>query len=285
MNAIELCDVNKSYDGFSLKHVSFSVPKGCVVGLIGENGAGKSTTLKAILNLIPIDSGKILLFGKDHTQQEKLTREQSGTVFEECEFPSYLNASEVSNVMKHIFRTWDKNAFTSYLNQFDLPTNKRVKDFSRGMKMKLSIAAALAHHPSLLILDEATSGLDPIVREEILDILREFIQNEDNSILLSSHITTDLDKIADYITFIHNGAILFHETKDDLTDRLGILRCSQEDLAKLAPGECIRYRQQAFGTEALVRDRAAARRKFPSAVIDPVNIEDIMLFYIRGEQL
>ncbi len=285
MNAIELCDVNKSYDSFSLNHVSFSVPKGCVVGLIGENGAGKSTTLKAILNLIRIDSGSILLFGKDHKQQEILARENIGVVFEECEFPPYLNASEVSGVMKNIYRSWDTAAFSSYLKQFNLPVKKRVKEYSRGMKMKLSIAAALAHHPSLLILDEATSGLDPIVREEILDILREFIQTGENSILLSSHITTDLDKIADYITFIHDGRIMFHQPKDDLTDRLGILRCSREDLATLAPGECIRCRQNAFGMEALVRDRAAARRKFPAAVIDPVTIEDIMLFYIRGEQI
>ena len=285
MNAIELCGVNKSYDNFTLNNVSFSVPKGCGVGLIGENGAGKSTILKAILNLIHIDSGAIMLFGKDHTKQEILTREKIGTVFEECEFPPYLNAPEVSNVMQHIYRTWDKAAFLSYLKQFHLPEKKRVKEYSRGMKMKLSIAAALADHPSLLILDEATSGLDPIVREEILDILRDFIQSEENSILLSSHITTDLDKIADYITFIHEGNIMFHETKDDLTDRLGILRCSGEDFSQLMPGECIRFRRQAFGMEALVRDRAAARRKFPSAVIDPVTIEDIMLFYIRGEQL
>mgnify|MGYP002542964583 CR=1 FL=1 len=284
MNALECYDVTKEYDRFSLDHVSFSVPKGCVVGLIGENGAGKSTTLKAILDLIHIDGGEILLFGQPHTSQDGALREAVGAVFEDFTFPSYLHTSSISHIMRQIYQTWDDNLFQSYLTLFALPQDKMVKHFSRGMKMKLSIAAALAHHPSLLILDEATSGLDPIVREEILDILRDFIQDENHSILLSSHITADLDKIADYITFIHDGSILFHEPKDELIGQLGVLKCSREDLEKLEPGECVRLRQKSYCTEVLVRDRAAVHRRFPSAVIDPATLDDIMLFYIRGEQ-
>ncbi len=284
MNALECYDVTKTYDRFSLNRISFSVPRGCVVGLIGENGAGKSTTLKSVLDLIHIDSGEILLFGQPHTSHNGALREAVGAVFEDFNFPSYLHAGSISHIMRHIYQTWDDNLFQSYLVQFALPPDKLVKHFSRGMKMKLSIAAALAHRPSLLILDEATSGLDPIVREEILDILCDFIQDENHSVLLSSHITTDLDKIADYITFIHEGSILFHEPKDELTGQLGVLKCSREDLEKLDPEECIRFRQKSYCTEVLVRNRAAVRRRFPSAAVDPATLDDIMLFYIRGEQ-
>lgn len=284
-NAIEINGLCKSYSDFSLDHVSFSLPMGSIMGFIGENGAGKTTTIKAMLNLIRRDDGDTRLLGMDSARDERLLKEQIGVVFDESNFHDNLKTREISSIMRRIYRSWDDALFEKYRKAFQLPAEKTVKDFSRGMKTKLCIAAALAHRPKLLILDEATSGLDPVVRDEILDIFLEFIQDEEHSILLSSHITSDLDKIADYITFIHQGKILFSEGKDDLLDNMGLLRCRTEDLRGLSSAEVLRCRKNQFGAEALVADRRRFCARHPGMVVDRLNLEDIMLFYVRGETL
>ena len=281
---LEVKDLVKRYQDFTLDHVSFSLPKGSILGFIGENGAGKTTTLKLILNLIQKESGMVTLFGMDHMKEERRIKEQIGVVFDESYFHDTLSPKDVASVLCRVYPTWDDRLFDRYLGRFSLPKDKVLKEFSRGMKMKLFIASALAHKPKLLILDEATSGLDPVVRNEILDVFLEFIQDEDHSVLLSSHITSDLEKIADYIVFLHKGKVVFEEPKDDLLARYGILRCGAEVFRRLDRAEKIGYRQSQFGYEVLVKDRAAARRRYPGAVVDAATIEDIMLFYVRGEQ-
>lgn len=277
-NVLEIKNLSKRYHEFALKNVSFSLPKGCIMGLVGENGAGKSTTIKLLLNLIRRDGGEVKILGKNNLNHEKEIKEDIGVVFDESNFPDNMNTMDISLVMSNIYRNWDRKLFDGYLERFSLPPQKKVKDYSRGMKMKLSIAAALSHHPKFLILDEPTSGLDPMVREEILDIFLEFIQDEEHSILISSHIISDLEKIADYITFIHKGKILFSEAKDQLLEDYGILKCSHMELDQIDQGVIISYRKNQFGVEALVK-RKKLKSKF---LIDPAGIEDIMLFYSKG---
>lgn len=282
--AINVRELNKTYKNFSLKNVSFSVPKGSIVGFIGENGAGKTTTLKAILNLISRESGEIKILDHDNIKDEKYIKEQIGVVFDESNFHDTLNAKNISKFMAKIYKQWDSNLFLNYLDKFQVPKDKIVKEFSRGMKMKLCIAAALAHKPKLLILDEATGGLDPVAREEILDIFLDFIQDEEHSILLSSHVTSDLDKIADYITFIHDGQVVFSKSKDDLRENMGILKCGTLDFNNLSKEEFINYRKNQFGYEVLINDKYDFIKKHPKLVVDNTSIEDIMLFYIRGDK-
>ncbi|RMD04203.1 ABC transporter ATP-binding protein [Clostridium autoethanogenum] len=282
--AISVRGLNKTYKNFSLKNVSFSVPKGSIVGFIGENGAGKTTTLKAILNLISRESGEIKILDHDNIKDEKYIKEQIGVVFDESNFHDTLNAKNISKFMAKIYKQWDSNLFFSYLDKFQVPKDKIVKEFSRGMKMKLCIAAALAHKPKLLILDEATGGLDPVAREEILDIFLDFIQDEEHSILLSSHVTSDLDKIADYITFIHDGQVVFSKSKDDLRENMGMLKCGASDFNNLSKEEFINYRKNQFGYEVLINDKYDFIKKYPKLVVDNTSIEDVMLFYIRGDK-
>ncbi|AGY75662.1 ABC transporter ATP-binding protein [Clostridium autoethanogenum] len=282
--AISVRGLNKTYKNFSLKNVSFSVPKGSIVGFIGENGAGKTTTLKAILNLISRESGEIKILGRDNIKDEKYIKEQIGVVFDESNFHDTLNAKNISKFMAKIYKQWDSNLFFNYLDKFQVPKDKIVKEFSRGMKMKLCIAVALAHNPKLLILDEATGGLDPVAREEILDIFLDFIQDEEHSILLSSHVTSDLDKIADYITFIHEGQIVFSKSKDDLRENMGMLKCGASDFNNLSKEEFINYRKNQFGYEVLINDKYDFIKKHPKLVVDNTSIEDVMLFYIRGDK-
>lgn len=283
-NAIEINNLNKNYQDFQLKDVSFKVPRGSIVGFIGENGAGKTTTIKSILNLVKRDEGTIELLGMDTLKDEKKIKESVGVVMDGCNFHDNLKTGDISKMMKSIYKNWNQQMFQHYLKEFKLPDNKIIKEFSRGMKMKLQIAVALSHEAELLILDEATSGLDPIVREEILDVFMEFIQDEKHAILISSHITSDLDKIADYIVFIHQGEILLDEEKETLLSQMGILKCSEEDFRKLEGNEFIRYRKNQFSFEVLVTDKAAIRKKYPEAVVDGVTIEEIMLFYVRGQK-
>ena len=283
-HAIMLNGVSKSYKDFELKNVSFSLPKGSIMGFIGENGAGKSTTIKAILNLISCDSGIVKVLGLDAIKDEKEIKKQIGVVFDESSFHDNLKIKDINKIMGKIYDNWDNIIFDRYLQQFKLPMDKSMKTFSRGMKMKLSIAVALSHHPKLLILDEATSGLDPIVREEILDIFLEFIQDEEHSILVSSHITSDLDKIADYITFIHDGEIIFSESKIELTDKMGVINCGATQFSQLDPKHIIRYRKSDFGYEVLIKDRQNFQINHHEIEVEAVTLEQIMLFYIRGEK-
>lgn len=286
-NALEIKNLTKNFSGFTLDHVSFTLPKGSIMGFIGENGAGKTTTLKLILNELKKDEGTVRIYGMDPDVDELACKEMLGLVFDQSYFYEGMCAREISQVMARMFRNWDSDYFTKLIKQFELPEKQSFKEFSRGMKMKLSIATALAHSPKLLLLDEATSGLDPVVRNEILDLFMDFIQDEEHSILLSSHITSDLEKIADYITFIHKGKIVLTESKDVLLSDYGVLKCGAKDFLQLngaiEQGLVIGYRRNAFGYEALVSDRNSALRKFPGMVLDRVTLEDIMMFYVNRE--
>lgn len=281
--AAVITNLTKQYESFKLDSVSFSIPKGTIMGLVGQNGAGKTTLIKSILNLISTDGGECEILDKDSRRDEAKIKEEVGVVFDAHDFYDQFTALQVSSIMKQIYRSWDHEQFLHYMDTFQLPVKKKIKTYSKGMKAKFSIITALCHHPRLLILDEATSGLDPIVRNEILDIFMDFIQDEEHSILLSSHITSDLDKICDYITFIHDGRLIFSKEKDELIYNMGILRCREEDLSKLDPELILRYQKNSFGSEALISDKTAGRRALPDAVIDPAEIEDIMLFYVKGQ--
>ena len=252
---IEVKNLNKTYPGFSLKDVSFKVPGGCIMGLIGENGAGKSTTIKAILDLIHTDSGNIRVLGKDIRKKGKEIREDIGVVLDGASFHETLRAKEIGKFMGKIYQNWDEKYYQRLLKTFNIPGNKPIKNFSTGMKMKLMIVAAMAHHPKLLILDEATSGLDPVVRDEILDMFQEFIQDEEHSVLISSHITSDLEKVADYITFIHKGEIFLSEEKDRIMEEYGIVRCRPEDLASIDPDMIVGISRGAYSCDVLVNQR------------------------------
>lgn len=277
-------NLTKTYENFKLDNVSFDLPKGCIMGFIGENGAGKSTTIKSILNLIEIDGGSISILGTDNLSANKKLKESIGVVFDENCFPENLTTKEINKIMKNIYTQWEENTFNNFMKKFNLPGNKRIKDFSRGMKVKLSLAAAMSHNAKLLILDEATSGLDPIARDEILDLFLDFIQDENHSILLSSHITTDLSKIADYITFIHKGKIIFSKSKDELDSNLGIVRCGAHDFDNLDKTHVIRYKKNHYNYEVLIDNRLDFARKNQNIVVEKCSIDDIMLFYVRGEK-
>lgn len=276
--AIEVQGLTKHYPGFTLDHVSFSVPAGSIVGFIGENGAGKSTTIKALLGLIRPEEGEISLLGKKDGAAFREIKEQIGAAFDESYFPDNLRIKDVDRIMRSIFKTWESDKFLSYCRRFELPGKKTVKEFSKGMKMKLSIAAALSHQTKLLILDEATSGLDPVVRGEMLDLFLDFIQDENHSILISSHITGDLEQVADSIAYLHQGKLLFQEDKDTLLSEYGILRCGSDDLARLPGDRIVHTRRTNFGCETLVKGREEVLRLLPGAVCDPAGIDDIMRF-------
>lgn len=279
MSILSVKNLSKSYADFNLDNISFEVPKGSIMGIIGENGAGKTTTIKLILNLIKKDGGRVKVFGKDNIQEEKRIKQDIGVVLDESNFHDDLKPNEISIIMDNVYDKWDKNRFLNYLKEFRLPYDKKVKEFSKGMKMKLSIAAALSHDPKLLILDEPTGGLDPIVRSEILDIFLDYIQDEERSIIFSTHITSDLDKIADYITFIHSGKIVFSESSHELINSYGILKCGTDDFKKINSEDIIGYRKNQFGYNVLIKDKYNS--KFNDYTIDNANLEDIMLYYIR----
>jgi len=281
-NILEVRNLSKQYKGFELKNVSFCLPKGSIIGFIGENGAGKTTTLKLILNEIQRSSGEIFVFGKDNIRDEKQIKQDIGVVFDENFFYYALKPVQVGKILKATYSNWDDALYEHYLNQFKLPKNKPIKEFSRGMKMKLSIAAALSHHPKLLLLDEATSGLDPVVRSEILDVFLDFIQDEEHGILLSSHITSDLEKIADYITFIHEGEILLSAGKDDILESYAIVRGTDTELARIDKKYIVGSRNNRFGCDALVNNRAMVAAKHPHLVIDNAKLDDIMMYYVGG---
>ena len=277
--ALKVEGLRKEYPGFVLDGIDIALPVGCVMGFIGENGAGKSTTIKLILDLIRKDAGKISVLGEILDTEHGQLKEKIVVVMDECNFPESMTVTNIERMMRGCYRTWDRNRFEQYRQKFQLPSDKKIKDFSRGMKMKLSIAVALSHDSRLLILDEATSGLDPIVRDEILDIFLEFIQNEDHSIFISSHILSDLEKICDYITFIHRGKLVFSEEKESLREKYVVVKCSEKELNLLVPSAVIGVRKNSFGVEALVERKAVPEHM----VQDPASIEDIMLYYVKSE--
>lgn len=278
MNALELRHVTKHYATFTLQDVSLTLPRGCILGLIGENGAGKSTTIRLILNMIRRDAGDILVLGRDNRDQFEQTKEDIGVVLDEACFPETLTARQVDAVMRHTYARWDSDAFAGCLRRFSLPERKPFKEFSRGMKMKLSIAVALSHDAKLLLLDEATSGLDPIARDDILTLLYEFTRDETHSVLISSHIVTDLEKLCDYIAFLHQGKLLLCEEKDRLLERYALLPCDRQTCDSLPRGAVVGVRETAFGREAMV-DRA----KLPSTFeTHRLGLEEILLFLTKG---
>lgn len=283
-NAVEISGVTKKYDGFTLDNISFSVPAGSIMGFIGQNGAGKSTTIKAILNIIGIDSGKITILGKDHIKDEYEVKSQIAAVFDELPFHEGFNANQICTMFSGLYPNWDKEKYFGYLDRFGLPRKKKLKQFSKGMKMKLQIATALSHGAKLLIMDEATTGLDPVVRNEILDIFREYLQDETNSILMSSHITSDLEKIADSVTFIDKGKILLSGIKDEILENHGLIKCKKDELSMLAPEDYISARISDFSAEAMVADRELCRKKYPGILIEKTDLEEIMLFYVNREK-
>ena len=281
MNALELRNLTKQYDGFSLGPVNLALPSGCIMGFIGENGAGKSTTIKLILNLIRRDGGEISILGQTLNNKNPVLKEQIGVVMDESSFPDNLSMKNIDLILKNCYQTWSSERFFRYCKKFDIPEKKVIREYSRGMKMKLSIAVALSHDSRLLILDEATSGLDPVVRDEILDVFLEFIQDERNSIFISSHIISDLEKICDYITFIHKGQILLCEEKDVLLEQYAIAHCTKEQFSALSADAVIGARQNTFGVDALV-----LRHRIPRDIAsDPASLEDIMLYYVKERQI
>ena len=282
-NALAVKGLTKAYRDFTLDHVSFEVPRGAIVGLIGENGAGKSTTLNAILGLVKKDAGSIEILGQPDEELSPQIRSQIGVVFDGNNYPDMLSARQLNRVFKNIYPHWDEARYLSLLKEMALPLDKAIKALSKGMKMKLSIVAALSHHASLLILDEATSGLDPVVRDDILDLFLDFVQDESHSILVSSHITSDLEKVADYIVFIHQGKVVFSKPKDELKYQYGIIRCGAAQFEALNKEEIIACRKRDYEWEVLIADRTAAQKKYPKAVVDPASIDDIMLLHVKGE--
>lgn len=284
MNSIEIKNITKHYDEFTLNNVSLTVEQGTVMGFVGENGAGKTTVIKAILGLISTDDGTIEVLGKPNGDANCKIKERIGVVMDGSSFPPMFKLTQVNNTMRGIYTNWDEKKFFALAQQFGLSKNKKLKEYSKGMVMKLSIAVALAHNPELLILDEPTSGLDPIVRSEILDIFLDFMQDETHSILFSTHITSDLEHIADYITFIHNGSVIFTESKETLSDCYGVIKCGKEDADKLDESDIVGKRISNFGCETLVKNKASAAEKYRFAACDDASIEDIMLYYVRSDK-
>ena len=284
-NVIEITGLRKKYEkGFELGSLQFSVMSGTIAGLIGENGAGKTTLLKILLGISHADEGEIRIFGKDFKAHEAEIKEEIGVVLDDMFFSEVLSPLEIGKVMAGAFRSWDDKLFEDYLEEFDLPAKKPIKTFSKGMRKKLEIAAALSHRPKLLILDEPTNGLDPVVRNEILDIFQAFVNDEEHTILLSTHITTDLEHIADQIIFLDHGKKVMDESRDEIMDEYGILRCDKDFLDKIDDEDIIRYQIHPYSCEVLVRGRKRMQMLYPECVIDRITLESLMMLTTKGEK-
>lgn len=280
MNAIEINKLEKSYKDFKLGPIDLILPKGCIMGLIGKNGAGKSTVIKLILDMVHKDRGSIAVLGKDNTQNFEVTKQDIGVVLDEVGYPANITVCQLNNIMKYAYGNWNEKLFFEYAERLSVPDGKAFKDMSKGMKMKLAFAAALSHCPKLLILDEATAGLDPVVRDEVVDILIEFTRDENHSVLISSHIVSDLEKLCDYIAFMHNGKLMFCQEKDILKEQYGIIRCSEEEAEGIEARAIIGKRVSPYGVEAMVK-----RDKVPKGMeISPAGIEELFIFMIKGEE-
>lgn len=277
MNAIEIKNLTKKYKGFSLENLSLNLPSGCILGLIGENGAGKSTTIKAILDIIHIDSGEINIFGEP---ANALQKNDIGVVLDEVGIPHNFNIKDINAIMKNTFTNWSEKTFFEFMDKFKLPEKKAFNKFSKGMKMKMGIAIALSHNPKLLILDEPTSGLDPVVRDEIVEILNNFTRDENHSILISSHIVSDLEKICDYIAFLHNGKLMLYEEKDRLLEQYCFINTTEEILKGLDKSAIIGKKSTKWGVEAIV-DREKIPHTFET---QPVTIEELFVFMVKEEK-
>lgn len=284
-NILEVRNLCKQYPQFALEDVSFAIPKGSIMGLIGENGAGKTTIIKAILGQIRYNKGEVMVLGRDIRSFDKELKQDIGVAFDEVYFDDGLHVKAVGRILSKSYRNFDQAAYDALIGRFKLPLGKNIKGFSKGMKMKLSLAAALSHRPKLLILDEATSGLDPIVRGELLEVLLEFIQDEEHGVLLSSHITGDLEKICDYITFIHEGRVVFSQNKDALLYDYRIAKGSRQQVEALSPQAVLGLRQHSFGCEALVDTKKLTGGSLEGLTLDKASLEEIMMLVIKGEQI
>lgn len=282
-NIIEIKNLVKKYDNkFTLGSIDLEIPSGVIVGLIGENGAGKTTLIKSILNILKIDEGNIKIFNKDFNKEENTIKEDIGVVLDNMFFPEILTPKDINIVMKDIYKKWDEELFKKYLNDFGLNINKQIKTMSKGMRKKLEIATSLSHHPKLLILDEPTSGLDPVVRNEVLDIFLDFIQDEEHTILLSTHITSDLEHIADKIIFINKGKILLDKNRDDLLDNYGILKCDIDSFDTISKEDIIVYKKNKYNYEILVDNISKIKKKYKNFIVDKITLEELMVLMIKG---
>lgn len=280
-NVIEVVNLTKKYDNFKLDGINLSIPTGSIVGLVGQNGAGKTTLIKLIFELIKKDSGAVKLFNGKSLKDAK---EDVGVVLDDAFFPEILKVNDINPIMKGTYRNLDENLFKKYLNDFGLTHNQSIKELSKGMKKKLEIAVCLSHHPKLLILDEPTSGLDPVVRKEILDIFLNFVEDEQNTILLSSHITSDIESIADYIVFINEGKIIFNKSITDVNENYGIIKCGEKDFLKLDKTDVVCYLKNKYDYKVLTSDKKGAKRRYKDLVIDHASIEEIMLLFVKGDK-
>lgn len=286
-NILELQNLTKSYpkSDFTLEQITFSLPYGSILGFVGENGAGKTTTISCILNTVAKDSGTIKLFGKEMGDGDTDIRERIGVVYDGDNFPGFWTAKQLSKVMAGLYRNWDEALFRKYLEEFQLPSKQKIRHYSKGMTMKLAIAAALSHHPELLILDEATSGLDPVMRDDMLDVFLEFVQEENHAILLSSHITSDLEKVADTIVFIHEGRLILTAAKDELIYQYAVMRCKESQFRTLDKEDILAYRKRDMQIDVLVADGSKARHKYKEVVVDHTSVDEIMLLLMKGERI
>lgn len=280
MNAIEIRGLTKSYKDFTLENIDLTLPSGCIMGLIGENGAGKSTTVKLMLDMIHKDSGSITLLGQSTDTELKNIKEDLGVVLDEVGLPEFFKAKHVNKVMKNTYKKWDEEQFFGLLKKLKVPENKKFKELSRGMKMKMGIAIALSHDPKLLILDEATNGLDPVARDDVTDIFNNFTRDEGHSIIISSHIVSDLEKLCDYVAFIHDGRLLLCEEKDILLEQYGIVHCTEQQLSELDNSSIIGRKVTPYGAEAIIgRDEIPADFQ-----ISPINIEELFVFMVKESE-
>lgn len=284
--SLESHDLRKEFKGFVLDNISFSLSRGFIMGFIGPNGAGKTTTIKLIMNLLHRDGGEVKVFGLDLLGHEKEIKERIGFVYDEIFYYESLTAGEIGFLMPRFYRSWDRDAFRRYLNDFSLPHKKKIKEFSRGMKMKFSLAVALSHHAELILLDEPTSGLDPVFRQELLGILADFIHNGDKAVLFSSHITSDLEKIADFVTFIDRGKIIFSENKDDVLQRYSVVQGPKTDLKPDLENRLLGLHRGAFGFEGLCTDIASIRALLSNqCIVEKANLDQIMVFFARRGEM
>ncbi len=279
---LEVKNLKKEYANFTLKDVSFKLPKGAIMGFIGENGAGKTTTIKIILDIIKNYQGEVTIMGMDLKNHDQEIKENIGVVLDDMFFPDVVTPSDIDKIMKDVYQNWDSKMFYDFLKEFSLIAKNQIKTFSKGMRKKLEIATALAHHPKLLILDEPTSGLDPVARAEVIDLFQNFIQNEECSVLFSSHITSDLEHIADYITFINNGEIVLSKTCDELLNNYAIVKCGSKDFAKLKPDDYLKYRKNKYNYEILIDNKKQFKKKYELEIIDKITLDELMVLMVKG---
>jgi len=281
-SAIVIKNLVKSYGSFTLGPINLEIPSGCIIGLIGENGAGKTTLIKALLSIVKCDVGSISVFGMDVKKDDMTIKKDIGVVLDNSFFPELLSPNDIDSVMKSTYKSWDSELYYGYLEKFGLKPNKMIKTFSKGMRKKLEIATSLSHHPKLLILDEPTVGLDPVVRSEILDIFMDFIKDEEHTILFSTHITSDLEHIADKILFLNEGQIILDKTRDEILDEYGVLKCSIEEFKEVDKKDIISYKKNRYDYEILVENKAKMARKYKKFIIDKITLEELMVLMIKG---